>query len=244
VTEPAAKSAILRLVHRETALLVVLCGIAIVAYFSTRAVADANRRLNLADAARWYGAGDEDVRAGDPPRAAAAFRRAMALDPSRREYRLALADALTASHDDEAARFVLQQLRDMDPDDARRTSGLQARQAADAVSIEALGRVVDEILARDPLSPRLADATRRARARSLLDDLRTELGSCGDPALARDAELAAADAHDRHSTSMEAIAAEVATAARLASRAPERCRERPLPRAVVLIARRHGIATS
>jgi len=235
---------ILRLVHRETVLLVVLCGIAIVAYAGTRAVADANRRLNLADASRWYDAGEADVRAHEPRRAATAFRRAIALDPSRREYRLALADALTASHDDEAARFVLQQLRDLDPDDARRTKDLQARQAADAASIEALGRVIDEMLDRDPLSPRLAGTTRRARARSLLDDLRSELASCGDPALAHEAELAAEDAYRRRSTSTEAIEAEVTTAARLASRVPDACRDRPLPRAIVLIARRHGLSTT
>src|SRR5262249_25873812 len=125
---------------------------------------------------------------------------------------------------------------------ARRTNDLQARQAADAASIEALGRVVDEIVERDPLTPRLAGATRRARARALLDDLHRELASCGGSALAREAQLAAPDAHRHRSTSTEAIESEVATAARLASRAPDSCRDRPLPRAVVLIARRHGIA--
>ena len=239
------KTAILNLVHRETILLAVLCAIAVVAYFGTRAVAQANRRLNLADAARWYAAGEVDVRAGQPHRAAAAFRRAVALDPSRREYRLALADALTASHDDEAARFVLQQLRGLDPDDARRTRDLQAHQpAADTQGIEALGRIVDEIVARDPLSPHLAVATRRQRVHALLDDLHTELAGCGDSALAREAELAAAEARRRHLASTEAIESELATAARLAERAPQPCRDQPLPRAVVLIARRHGIAIS
>lgn len=238
------KRAILHLVHRETILLFALCVVAIVAYFGTRAVADANRRLNLADAAGWYAAGEADIRAAEPRRAAAAFRRAIALDPSRREYRLALADALSASHDDEAARFVLQQLHDLDPDDARRTRDMQAREAADAASLETLGRVVDEIVSRDPLSPRLAGTTRRARARALLDDLHTDLAACGDAALARESELALADARRRRSTSTEAIEAEVATAARLASRAPAPCRDRPLIRAIVLIARRHGLATT
>ena len=238
------KTAILNLVHRETILLVALCAIAVVAYFGTRAVAHANRRLNLADAGRWYAAGEADVRAAQPHRAAAAFRRAIALDPSRREYRLALADALTASHDDDAARFVLQQLRDLDPDDAQRTRDLQARPPADSQSIEALGRVVDEIFARDPLSPHLAAATRRQRTRALLDDLQTDLARCGDAALAHEAELAAADAHRRRSGSIEAIESELATAARLAQRAPQPCRDQPLARAIVLIARRHGIAIS
>ncbi len=236
-------TALRHLLHRETILLVVLCAIAIVAYFGTRAVAATNRRLNLSDAARWYAAGEADVHAAEPRRAAAAFRRAIALDPSRREYRLALADALSASHDDDAARFVLQQLRDLDPDDAQRSRDLPAHQTADAGSIETLGRVVDEIIARDPLSPRLAAATRRQRARSLLDDLHGELAGCGDPALAREAAAAASDARRTRSTSIDAIETEVATAARLASRAPERCRDHPLPRAAVLIARRHGIAT-
>jgi len=238
------KTAVLNLVHRETILLVVLCAIAVVAYFGTRAVAQANRRLNIADAARWYAAGEAHARAAQPQRAAAAFRRAIALDPSRREYRLALADALTGSHDDEAARFVLQQLRDLDPDDAQRTRDLQAHQQADAQSLEGLGRIVDEIVTRDPLSPHLAIATRRQRVRSLLDDLHTELAGCGDSALAREAELAAADAHRRHSASTETIESELAAAARLAERAPQPCRDQPLTRAVVLIARRHGIATS
>jgi tetratricopeptide (TPR) repeat protein len=242
--DDAPKTAILNLVHRETILLAVLCAIAVVAYFGTRAVAQANRRLNLADAARWYAAGEAHARAEQPQRAAAAFRRAIALDPSRREYRLALADALTASHDDEAARFVLQQLRDLDPDDAQRTRALQAHQPANTPSIEALGRIVDEIATRDPLSPHLAVTTRRQRVRALLDDLHTELAGCGDFALAREAEQAAADAHRRHSASNETIESELATAARLAERAPQPCRDQPLTRAVVLIARRHGIAIS
>lgn len=240
---PDPKAAILRLVHRETILLVVLCAIAIAAYFGTRAVANANRRAHLADAARWYAAGEAQVRGGDPHRAAASFRRAIALDPFRREYRLALADALTALHDDEAARFVLQQLRDLDPDDAVRAKETQA-QANQPEGVEELGRIVDEIIARDPLAPRLAGGTRRQRVRSLLEDLHKDLASCGDAALGRQAEAAAAEARRRHSASIEAISSDLATAARLASRSPAECRERPLERAVVLIARRHGIAAS
>jgi tetratricopeptide (TPR) repeat protein len=221
----------------------VLCAIAIAAYFGTRAVANANRRAHLADAARWYAAGEAAIHAGDAHRAAASFRRATALDPFSREYRLALADALTALHDDDAARFVLQQLRDVDPDDTVRGRETQAP-ANQQEGVEELGRIVDEIIARDPLAPRLADGTRRQRVRSLLDDLHKDLTSCGNEALARQAEAAAAEAHRRRSMSIETISSDLATAARLASRSPAQCSDRPLERAVVLIARRHGIAAS
>jgi tetratricopeptide (TPR) repeat protein len=234
---------ILGLVHRETILLIVLCAIAIAAYFATRAVANANRRLHLADASRWYATGEASVRAGDPQRAASAFRRAIALDPSRREYRLALADALSAGHDDDAARFVLQQLRALDPDDAQRARDLDARHAADAASLEDLGRIVDAIVSRDPLIPGLASATRRQRVQSLLDDLHLDLAGCGDASAARAAETAALNAHHNRSRSIDSIEAEIRGAAHIASSASEACRDRPLPHAVVLIARRHGIAT-
>lgn len=241
-----SRTAIQRLVHRETILLLALCAIAIVAYFGTRAVAAANRRVHLSDAARWYAAGESNVRVGDSRAAASAFRRAIALDPSRREYRLALADALSASHDDDAARFVLQQLRELDPDDAQRTPDADTRHAADVAdttSLDMLGRIVDAIVSRDPLTRGLASATRRQRVQSLLDDLHLDLAACGDAAAARDAETAASNAHRTRSGSLETIEAEVGGAARISSRASEACRDRPLPRAVVLIARRHGIAT-
>jgi tetratricopeptide (TPR) repeat protein len=244
-----SRTAILQLVHRETILLVALSAVAIAGYFATRTVAAANRRVHLADAARWYAAGESNVRAGDPHRAASAFRRAIALDPSRREYRLALADALSASHDDDAARFVLQQLQQLDPEDEKRTTDLEARHAAGAAdassasSLDTLGRIVDEIVSRDPLTRGLASATRRQRVQSLLDDLHLDLAACGDAAAARDAESAASNAHRTRSRSIDTVEAEVGAAARISSRASEACRNRPLPRAVVLIARRHGIAT-
>ena len=47
-----------------------------------------------------------------------ALRRAAAIDRDNREYQLALAGALAAADDHEAARQVLQRLRDTAPEDA------------------------------------------------------------------------------------------------------------------------------
>jgi tetratricopeptide (TPR) repeat protein len=241
VPDGRLKQGLAGLVHRETVLLVALCAVAVAAYFLTRSVAAANRRIHVADAARAYSAGETQVRAGDPRRAAASFRRAIALDPFRREYRLALADALTAGHDDDAARFVLQQLRDLEPEDATRTKEPAAGQS-DANGFEELGRIVDEIIARDPLAPRLAAGTRRERVRSMFDELHKDLAVCGGGALTGEAEAAAVEAHRRRSFSTETITADVAQAAGLTARSPAQCRDRPLERAIVLIAKRHGIA--
>ena len=66
----------LRLIHRETFLLVVLCVIAIVAFFVTRRVAGANRRLQREDAAHWYALGQTRLANDDPAEAVTALRRA------------------------------------------------------------------------------------------------------------------------------------------------------------------------
>jgi tetratricopeptide (TPR) repeat protein len=237
----AAPSAVLQLVHRETILLITLCAVAIVAFFFTRAVAAANRRLDLADAAHWYADGEAKLRSGDFSGAASAFRRASALDRARREYRLALADALSADHHDEAARSVLRQLSELEPDEPGRAATEVPRAPADAASVEELGRIVDEIFKRDPLVAHLSAATRRERARGMLDDLHTQLAACGDTPLANEAAAAAKEAHGQRLSSTDAVRSTIATAARLASRASAACAGQPVPRAAILIARRHGI---
>jgi hypothetical protein len=219
-----------------------LCAVAIAAFFFTRAAAVANHRLDLADAAHWYADGESRLRSGDFSGAAAAFRRASALDRTSREYRLALADALSADHHDEAARSVLRQLSELDPEDAARTNAKVPRAPADAARVEELGRIVDEIFNRDPLLPHLSAATQRQRARGMLDDLHTQLAACGDSALAQAAAEAAADAHRQRLASSDAVRSTIATAARLASQASTACATQPVARAALLIARRHGIA--
>jgi|GEM_PF-6459360 len=108
-----------RLVRRETVLLVVLGGIAVVAFFGTRAAAEANRRLQRADAARWYAIAEDRLDRGDAAGAVEALRHATELDPANRTHRLGLASALRADGDPDSARAVLVRLRALAPDDAR-----------------------------------------------------------------------------------------------------------------------------
>jgi hypothetical protein len=75
----------------------------------------------------------------------------------------------------------------------------------------------------------------------MFEDLHKDLTVCGGRALAGEAEAAAVEAHRRRTFSSETISSDVALAAGLAGRSPA-CRDRPLERAIVLIAKRHGIA--
>ena len=121
----------MRLVHREIVLLVFLAGVAVVAFLLTRAVAAGNDRMRLDDAAAWYDAGRRDLAAGRSDAALTALRRAVSKDRGNRRYQVALATALAAAHQDEAARQVLVGLRDVAPEDAEvntELARLEARQ--------------------------------------------------------------------------------------------------------------------
>lgn len=103
-------------IHREIVILSVLAGVTVAAFFVTRSFASANEAQRLQDARAWYTQGQRALHNGDAEAALAALRRAAAKDPNDSTYRLALADALMAAHEDGAARQVLLELREQQAD--------------------------------------------------------------------------------------------------------------------------------
>ena len=104
-------------VHREIVVLVVLCTLVAVGFVFTRAAAGANRALRLRDATAWYEAGERYLAGGQTQSAIRALRRATAINRDNRTYRLALAAALAADRQDDAARQVLLGVRELTPED-------------------------------------------------------------------------------------------------------------------------------
>jgi tetratricopeptide (TPR) repeat protein len=104
-------------VHREIVVLVVLCAAVVVGLVLTRAVARANRTVRLRDASSWYNAGENHLANGRTEGAIQALRRAAAINRDNRAYRLALAGALAADRQDDAARQVLLGVRESTPED-------------------------------------------------------------------------------------------------------------------------------
>ncbi len=98
-------------------MLVVLCALVVVCFMLTRAAAAANRALRLRDAAAWYDAGEHHLAESETESAIRALRRATAINRDDRSYRLALAAALGAGHQDDAARQVLLGVREATPED-------------------------------------------------------------------------------------------------------------------------------
>jgi tetratricopeptide (TPR) repeat protein len=97
--------------------LVVLCAFVVVGFVLTRAAAGANRAHRLRDAAAWYEAGERRLAGGQTESAVTALRRATAINRDNRAYRLALAGALAAGRQDDAARQVLLGVRESTPED-------------------------------------------------------------------------------------------------------------------------------
>jgi Tfp pilus assembly protein PilF len=114
----AGDSGRLRLVHREIVVLVSLAAVSVVAFVLTRDFARANDRLRRQDAAAWYEVGQRSLAAGRPAEALTALRRAVGKDQANTRYQVALAAALSTTHEDDAARQVLVGLRDVSPEDA------------------------------------------------------------------------------------------------------------------------------
>ena len=106
-----------RFVHREIVVLVALCVLVVVGFVLTRAAARANRALRLRDAVAWYEAGEHHLAAGQTESAIRALRRATAINRDNRTYRLALAAALAADRQDDAATQVLLGVRELTPED-------------------------------------------------------------------------------------------------------------------------------
>jgi tetratricopeptide (TPR) repeat protein len=113
VTDTGEQSARIR---REVIQLVVLTIVAVCAFLLTRAVATANRRTSLSDAARWYEKGQAGLAAGRIDEAIDAFHRAMVRNRAEQRYGLALAGALAAKAQDTSARQILLALREAAPD--------------------------------------------------------------------------------------------------------------------------------
>ena len=103
-------------VHREIVVLVVLCAAAVVGLVLTRAAARANRTVRNRDARSWYNAGEHHLANGRTEPAIQALRRATAINRDDRAYRLALAGALAADRQDDAARQVLLGIRESAPE--------------------------------------------------------------------------------------------------------------------------------
>ena len=98
-------------------MLVVLCAAVVVGLVLTRAAARANRTIRLRDASSWYNAGEHHLADGRTEAAIKALRRATAISRDNRTYRLALAAALAADRQDDAARQVLLGVRESTPED-------------------------------------------------------------------------------------------------------------------------------
>jgi tetratricopeptide (TPR) repeat protein len=104
-------------IHQEIVKLVLLIGLAVAAFFVTRAIAANNREMSLRDAAEWYRRGVGQLEAGHADDAIDSFRRATVKHRDEKRYALALARALASTRQYEAARSALLALRESAPED-------------------------------------------------------------------------------------------------------------------------------
>jgi Tfp pilus assembly protein PilF len=148
-------------VHREVVLLALLSGIAIAAFFLTRAVAANNREMSLRDAAEWYSRGNQALAQGRVEDAIDAFRHAMVRNRENKTYALSLARAFASHRDNAAARSLLLSLRDSTPEDAEINLEL-ARLAVRDGDIDAARRFYHSAIYA-PWPVDLADARRGVR---------------------------------------------------------------------------------
>lgn len=105
------------LIHRELIQLAMLAAIAVVAFFVTRAAAAYNRERTQGDAAAWHRRGQDELTSGHVDAALEAFRRAAVKNRGEKTYALALARALAAQGQHEAARRATLALRESAPED-------------------------------------------------------------------------------------------------------------------------------
>jgi tetratricopeptide (TPR) repeat protein len=105
------------IIDQEIVKLVLLIGIAVAAFFVTRAIAANNREMSLRDAAEWYRRGLGQLDAGHADDAIDSFRRATVKHRDEKRYALALARALASTRQYEAARRALLALREAAPED-------------------------------------------------------------------------------------------------------------------------------
>jgi tetratricopeptide (TPR) repeat protein len=107
------------LLQREILVLVLLSATVVAGFLLTRRAAAANRQLRLQDAATWFQEGQIEFAQHRNDAAIRSLRRAAAIDRDNRQYQLALARALAAGHEDEAARQVLLGVRALTPEDSQ-----------------------------------------------------------------------------------------------------------------------------
>jgi tetratricopeptide (TPR) repeat protein len=141
--------------------LVLLIGIAVVAFLGTRAVAHSNEALRRRQAAAWFSAAQRASRDGHVETAVDGFRRAVSKDPDNKQYRLALAAALMASGLDSEAGRVLLALREAEPEDPETNLQL-ARVEARGPNTDAARRYYQNALA-GLWRPEQAEERRRVR---------------------------------------------------------------------------------
>jgi predicted Zn-dependent protease len=118
------------IVHRETVRLAVLIVVVAAVFAVTRSVAQSRRAADRADAVAWHARGGAALADGRLEEAAAAFRRAVSLQPDEGVYALSLADALLRAGNSDAAARVLLRMRDQAPDDAAVNTALARLSAA------------------------------------------------------------------------------------------------------------------
>lgn len=104
-------------IHQEILKLATLMALAIAAFFVTRAIAASNRRMTERDAGEWYVRGERALGDGDSTGALDAFRHASVMKRGDRQYTLALARALVATDQRDAAERALLGLRESIPED-------------------------------------------------------------------------------------------------------------------------------
>ena len=150
-----------RLVHKEIIQLLFLMALAAGAFVLTRSLASSTRTMSARDAAEWHARGQQEMRAGHVEPAIEAFRRATVKERGNKTYALALANALAAARQGEAARSALLVLRESSPEDADINVEL-ARLAAARQDVTEAVRYYDSALYA-PWPGGQADARRRFR---------------------------------------------------------------------------------
>jgi tetratricopeptide (TPR) repeat protein len=149
------------IIDQEIVKLVLLIGIAVAAFFVTRAIAANNREMSLRDAAEWYWRGLGQLDAGHADDAIDSFRRATVKHRDEKRYALALARALASTRQYEAAGSALLALREAAPEDPDINLQL-ARLAADRQDVtEAIRYYHNALYAPWPAAQ--ADARRQVR---------------------------------------------------------------------------------
>jgi tetratricopeptide (TPR) repeat protein len=126
-----------RFIQREIVVLVVLSALALVLFLVTRRVANSNRQMSRTDAAAWYLIGTQQLAAGVPGLAVGALQKASNAARDNPQYRIALAQALSANQQDDAARQVLLGLREVTPEDPSvnaQLARLEVRRSASAAA--------------------------------------------------------------------------------------------------------------